>query len=93
MSWDQNVIIKSAAELALMREAGRVNSLALAAVKELVRPGSTTADLDAAAAEVIHKHGGKPIFKGYPGPYPYPATICASINDELVHGIPGKRKL
>ncbi|MCU0489557.1 MAG: type I methionyl aminopeptidase [Anaerolineales bacterium] len=93
MSWDQNVVIKSAAELALMREAGRVNSLALAAVKELVRPGTTTADLDAAAAEVIRKHGGKPVFKGYPGPYPYPATICASINDELVHGIPGKRKL
>lgn len=93
MSWDQNVIIKSAAELALMREAGRVNSLALAAVKDLVRPGTTTADLDAAAAEVIRAHGGKPVFKGYPGPYPYPATICASINDELVHGIPGKRKL
>lgn len=93
MSWDQNVIIKSAAELALMREAGRVNSLALAAVKDLVRLGTTTADLDAAAAEVIRKHGGKPVFKGYPGPYPYPATICASINDELVHGIPGKRKL
>jgi methionyl aminopeptidase len=93
MSWDQNVVIKSAAELALLREAGRVNSLALAAVKELVRLGTTTADLDAAAAEVIRKHGGKPIFKGYPGPYPYPATICASINDELVHGIPGKRKL
>jgi methionyl aminopeptidase len=59
----------------------------------MVRPGVTTADLDAAAAEVIKKHGGKPVFKGYPGPYPYPATICASINEELVHGIPGKRKL
>jgi methionyl aminopeptidase len=93
MSWEQNVIIKSSAELNLMREAGRVNALALAAVKEIVRPGVTTADLDAAAAEVIKKHGGKPVFKGYPGPYPYPATICASINEELVHGIPGKRKL
>jgi methionyl aminopeptidase len=93
MSWEQNVVIKSSAELALMREAGRVNALALAAVKEMIRPGVTTADLDAAAAEVIQKHGGKPVFKGYPGPYPYPATICASINEELVHGIPGKRKL
>lgn len=93
MSWEQNIIIKSEAELKLMREAGRVNALALAAVRELIRPGVTTADLDAAALEVIHKHGGSPVFKGYPGPYPYPATICASINEELVHGIPGKRKL
>lgn len=93
MSWEQNVVIKSLDELALMRQAGRVNALALAAVKEAIRPGVTTADLDAAAFEVIQKHGGKPVFKGYPGPYPYPATICASINEELVHGIPGKRKL
>jgi methionyl aminopeptidase len=93
MSWEQNIVIKSAAELDLMRAAGRVNALALAAVKELVRPGVTTADLDAAADEVIRKHGGTPVFKGYPGAYPYPATICASVNEELVHGIPGKRKL
>jgi methionyl aminopeptidase len=93
MSWEQNVVVKSSAELALMREAGRVNALALAAVREIARPGVATADLDAAAAEVIQKFGGKPVFKGYPGPYPYPATICASINEELVHGIPGKRKL
>jgi methionyl aminopeptidase len=93
MTWEQNVVIKSSTELALMREAGRVNSLALAAVRELIRPGVTTAELDAAAEEVIKKHGGKPVFKGYPGPYPYPATICVSINQELVHGIPGKRKL
>jgi len=93
MSWEQNVVIKSPAELALMREAGRVNALALAAVRELIRPGVTTADLDAAAHEVIRSHGGKAVFKGYPGPYPYPATICASVNEELVHGIPGKRKL
>lgn len=93
MSWEQNIVIKSEAELKLMREAGRVNALALAAVRELVRPGVSTADLDAAAYEVIRKHNGKPVFKGYPGPYPYPATICASINEELVHGIPGKRKL
>jgi len=93
MSWDQNVVIKSKAEIAIMREAGRVNAAALAAVLEMLNPGVTTADLDAAAAEIIRKHGGKPVFKGYPGPYPYPATICASVNDELVHGIPGKRKL
>ncbi len=93
MGWDRNVVIKTEAELALMREAGRVNARALAAVQALVRPGIMTAELDAAAEEVIHKYGGKPIFKGYPGAYPYPATICVSINEELVHGIPGKRKL
>lgn len=76
-----------------MREAGRVNALALATVRSMVHPGVTTAELDAAAEEIIHKHGGTPVFKGYPGPYPYPATLCVSVNEELVHGIPGKRKL
>ncbi len=93
MSWDRHVVIKSQAELELMREAGRVNAQALAAVREAVRPGITTAELDAIAEEVIRKHGGIPIFKGYPGPYPYPATLNVSVNEELVHGIPGKRKL
>lgn len=85
-------MIKNQAELALMREAGRVNAAALAAVRALVRPGVTTADLDAAATEVISQAGGIAIFKGYGQP-PYPASICASVNEELVHGIPGKRKL
>jgi methionyl aminopeptidase len=93
MSWDRNIVIKSQHELTLMREAGRVNAQALAAVRDLVHPGVTTAELDAAAEEVIRKHGGVPVFKGYPGPYPYPATITVSVNEELVHGIPGKRKL
>jgi len=93
MTWERNVVIKNQAELALMREAGKVNARALAAVRALIRPGVTTAELDAAAEEVIRKAGGKPVFKGYPGPTPYPATLCVSINEELVHGIPGKRKL
>jgi methionyl aminopeptidase len=93
MTWERNIIVKSQTELDKMRVAGRVNALALAAVRELIRPGVTTAELDAAAEGVIRKHGGIPIFKGYPGPYPYPATLNASINEELVHGIPGKRKL
>jgi len=90
---NQQVVLKSENEIALMREAGRVNALALSAVRAAIQPGVTTAELDAIADEVIRKHGGKAVFKGYPGPYPYPATICASVNDELVHGIPGKRKL
>ena len=89
----RGIYIKSDQELAVMREAGRINALALAATRELLRPGVTTADLDAAAAEVIRKHGAKPAFLGVMGAYPYPATITASINEELVHGIPGKRKL
>ncbi len=93
MSWERNVVVKNKAELALMREAGRVNALALDAVRQAIQPGVTTLELDALAESVIRQHGGSPIFKGYPGPYPYPATINASINDELVHGIPGKRKL
>lgn len=93
MAWDRNIVIKSENELAIMREAGRINALALQATRELIRPGVTTIELDKAAEEVIRKHGGKPAFLGVPGAYPYPATINASINDELVHGIPGKRKL
>jgi methionyl aminopeptidase len=93
MSWDRHIVIKSESELKLMREAGRLNSLALTTVRDMIRPGVTTGELDSAAEEVIRKHGATPIFKGYPGPYPYPATINASINNELVHGIPGKRKL
>ena len=90
---ERNIVIKDKNELDLMREAGRLNARALAAVREIIHPGVTTADLDAVAEEVITKNGAVPIFKGYPGPYPYPGTLTVSINEELVHGIPGKRKL
>lgn len=93
MSWERNIVIKSSQEIATLREAGRINARALEAVRQLIRPGVTTAELDAAAEEVIRKHGATPTFKGYPGPYPYPASICVSVNEQLVHGIPGKRKL
>lgn len=93
MAWERNIVIKSKEEIAVMREAGRINAMALAAVRALIRPGAITSDLDAAAEEVIRKHGAVPTFKGVPGPYPYPAATTISLNDELVHGIPGKRKL
>jgi methionyl aminopeptidase len=93
MSWERNIVIKSPQEISTLREAGRINARALEAVRQMIRPGVTTAELDAAAEEVIRKHGATPTFKGYPGPYPYPASICVSINEQLVHGIPGKRKL
>lgn len=76
-----------------MREAGRINALALQTVRELIRPDVTTGDLDDAAEAVIRENKGIPAFKNYPGPYPFPASLCVSINEELVHGIPGKRKL
>lgn len=91
MSWERNIVIKTAEEIEIMRIAGQINAEALQTVKAMVRPGITTAAMDAVAEEVIRSHGAIPAFKGYPGPYPYPATLTVSINDELVHGIPGKR--
>lgn len=93
MNWARAVILKSPNELEIMRQAGRINALALEAVRAAIRPGVTTAELDEIAHEVIRQHGGKPAFIGVPGAYPYPATLTVSVNDELVHGIPGKRRL
>ncbi|MBE9474864.1 MAG: type I methionyl aminopeptidase [Chloroflexi bacterium] len=90
---DRPIVIKNTPEIETMREAGRVNALVLKTVREMVSPGITTQELDAVAEELIRKNGGKPAFKNYPGPYPYPATLTISINEELVHGIPGKREL
>ncbi len=93
MSWARQIHIKSAAELQIMREAGRINASVLAAVKERITPGVSTADLNAAAEEVLRKHGCVSPFKGYGHP-PFPTSITTSINRELVHGIPSKtRKL
>jgi methionyl aminopeptidase len=93
MSWEHNINIKSPQEISIMRQAGRINAEALAAAKAIIRPGVTTADLNAAAEDVLKKYGVYSPFKNYPGPYPYPASTCVSVNEELVHGIPGKRKL
>jgi len=93
MAWDRQITIKTAHELELMRQAGRINAEALAAARSAIRPGATTADINAAAEEVLRKHGVYSPFKNYPGPYPYPASTNVSVNEELVHGIPGKRKL
>ena len=93
MSWSRQIHIKNSAELAIMREAGRINANTLAAVNELLKPGVSTADLNAAAEEVLKKHGCVSPFKGYGHP-PFPSSITVSINQELVHGIPTKtRKL
>lgn len=84
------ITLKTADETAKMREAGRIVAAMLAACRAAVRPGVTTAELDRIAADVLKRHKAISNFKGYHG---YPATICTSVNDEIVHGIPGKRKL
>ncbi len=79
------IILKSENEIALMREAGRVVAVVLMELSQKVKPGISTAKLDAWAEEIILKHNAIPTFKGYNG---FPASITTSINDELVHGIP-----
>jgi methionyl aminopeptidase len=93
MSWDRQITIKTQEEIAVMRAAGKINAMALVAARAAIHPGATTADLNAAAEEVLRKYGAYSPFKNYPGPYPYPASTNVSVNEELVHGIPGKRKL
>jgi methionyl aminopeptidase len=84
------VTIKTPAELALMREAGRVVAEVHELVQDQARPGMTTAELDALAEAHIRQRGMVPSFKGYRG---FPASTCISINEEVVHGIPGPRVL
>jgi Xaa-Pro aminopeptidase len=90
MAWDRQITIKTPQELAIMRAAGKINAEALAAARAAIRPGATTADLNAAAEEVLRKYGVISPFKNYPGAYPYPASTTISVNEELVHGIPGE---
>lgn len=89
------IIIKSAAELDKMRRAARIVVEVLERIRERVAPGVTTAELNELAGAIIRKYNAIPSFNGYPpgGPHPFPANICTSINEELVHGIPGPRVL
>lgn len=85
------IVLKSAHELALMRDAGRIVAEVLERLREEVAPGITTGDLERIAEEIIVKrYGAVPSFKGYRG---FPGMVCTSINEEIVHGIPGKRVL
>jgi len=84
------IILKSPRELALMRRAGRIVARVLDRFREVVRPGITTAELEEVALQIIEREGGIPSFKGYRG---YPAAICASINEEVVHGIPSPKRV
>jgi methionyl aminopeptidase len=84
------IICKSAAELDLMREAGRIVAETHRLLSKTIQPGITTKELDQVAETFIRSQDAVPSFKGYNG---FPGSICASVNDELVHGIPGPRKL
>jgi methionyl aminopeptidase len=84
------IVCKSPAELALMRAANELVADVLVELRGLVQPGITTAELDAAAERRVRSAGAVPAFKGYHG---FPATLCTSVNDEVIHGIPGPRVL
>ena len=93
----EKIILKTSAEIAKMREAGRIVAQALEMVGKLAVPGVTTKELDNAVEDLIIKAGGTPTFKGYPSHNPrfpaFPASICASVNEQVVHGIPSEREL
>lgn len=88
--------LKSPAERDRMRQAGQIVGEVLQILKATVRPGLLTSELDRVAEAEIRRRGGLPVFKGY-RPHPsipaYPASVCVSVNDEVVHGIPGSRRL
>lgn len=84
------IVIKSSKEIELMQESGRIVALVHEKIKEAIKPGITTLELDAIAERTIVENGAKPSFKGYHG---FKGSICASINDEVIHGIPSERKL
>jgi len=85
-----SIIIKSDHEIELMHQAGRIVATVLEMLRARIKPGMTTGELDMIAAEEAQKLGGRPSFKGYHG---FTGNLCVSVNDEIVHGIPGKRVL
>jgi methionyl aminopeptidase len=89
------ITLKTPQETAKMRDAGRIVAEILAACRAAVRPGITTGELDRIAAEILSRHGATSNFKGYGVPVlpPFPGVICTSVNEQVVHGIPGKRRL
>jgi methionyl aminopeptidase len=84
------ITLKSAREIELMRRAGKITAAARALAGEMVKPGVTTREIDKAVYQFIKSQGAEPSFLNYNG---YPASVCISVNDEIIHGIPGKRVL
>ena len=91
------VTIKSQKEIEKMKEACRITALVYDEIEKYIKPGITTMDLDNFAEKIIREHGGIPAQKGYPsgekGVPAFPGTLCISINDEIIHGIPSKRTI
>ena len=89
------IFLKTEDEIELMRAANLLVADTLTEIAKNIRPGVTTKQLDALAEEFIRDHGAMPTFKGFPNPYggPFPASICTSVNDEVVHGVPNDRPL
>jgi methionyl aminopeptidase len=88
------ILLKTPEEIAIMRKASTIVAEILEELAAAVRPGVTTRELDKLAEDLTYKKGAKPAFKGYqPGDVPYPKTLCVSVNEEIVHGIPSGRKL
>ncbi|MEI7683676.1 MAG: type I methionyl aminopeptidase [Planctomycetota bacterium] len=86
--------LKSARELALMRESGKIVSEALNLSRDMCKIGVRTLEIDRAVEALYTRHGATPLFKGYPGPKtPFPAVTCISVNEQVVHGIPGNREI
>ena len=84
------ISIKTSEQLERMRIAGRITALARKAAADAVRPGASTEDVDRAVRETIEANGAKPSFLGYGG---FPGSACVSINDEVIHGIPSKKRI
>lgn len=93
----RRVVLKSKEEIVLMRQAGKIVALVLDEIRRHTRPGVSTGELDRLAAEALKRYNAMPVFKGYPnqreGGPPFPKTITACINEELVHGIPSNERI
>src|SRR5262245_10363316 len=76
-----------------MREAGKLVAAALRLCRQMAKPGTRTIEIDQAVEALFAQHGALPLFKGYPGRVPFPASTCISVNEEVVHGIPGSKEL
>lgn len=85
--------LKSSREIGLMRESGILVARALRICREMAKPGTKTIDIDRAVEAFYAEHKATPLFKGYPGRVPFPACTCLSVNEQVVHGIPGERVL
>ena len=93
----RRIVLKSKQEIEYLRQAGLIVARALEEVRKNVRPGVTTGELNDIAEDILKRHNATPVFKGYPSPHestpPFPATITACVNEELVHGIPSYEKV